>query len=354
MMKMPTTQADYEPVVIVDTTGLSKEEWLEYRRTGIGGSDAAAIYGESPFVTCRDLYYDKRKIVAAVDDEDNWVQKEIGHLLEDLVAKIFHVKTGYRIFKKSMMFRHPLYPFMIADVDYFVELPDGTIAILEIKTTNYNNQGQWWQYGKEVVPKHYEYQGRHYMCVMNLNRVYYCCLYGNSFDEVIIRHIDRDLSMESEMIALEDDFWLNHVTAEVAPPYTEDGGMVIESISRHYGAADREAPDVELNTNHIRSVTQFIELRDAKLELDRQGRVLKNQMDKVKGLIVDKMGKSCAASCDVGDVTYAVTYNPVKRPEISKDNLLRLQERLPEVYEEYVTVSEYRKFNVRLLEKEVA
>ena len=33
-----------------------------------------------------------------------------------------------------IMFRHPLYPFMLADVDFFVRMPDGTFAILECKT----------------------------------------------------------------------------------------------------------------------------------------------------------------------------------------------------------------------------
>lgn len=36
------------------------------------------------------------------------------------------------------------------------------------------------------------------MAVMNLNRVYFCCLYGNSEDDVIIRSIDRDLKYEGE------------------------------------------------------------------------------------------------------------------------------------------------------------
>ncbi len=56
------------------------------RRRGIGGSDAAAILGISPFATARDLYYDKLKIVPFDDSESNWVAKKMGHLLEDLVA----------------------------------------------------------------------------------------------------------------------------------------------------------------------------------------------------------------------------------------------------------------------------
>lgn len=49
----------YEPLVLVDTSALTEEQWLDYRRLGIGGSDAAAVLGISPFRTARDLYYDK-------------------------------------------------------------------------------------------------------------------------------------------------------------------------------------------------------------------------------------------------------------------------------------------------------
>ena len=38
---------NYSPEVVVDTTTLTEKEWLEYRRLGIGGSDVAAIMGQS-------------------------------------------------------------------------------------------------------------------------------------------------------------------------------------------------------------------------------------------------------------------------------------------------------------------
>ena len=172
----------YEPNILVDTSDLPRDEWLKYRRLGIGGSDAAAILGISPFRTARDLYYDKLNIVTA-DDEGNWVAMEMGNLLEPLVAKIFAKKTGLKVFQRKCMFQHPHYPWMLADLDYLVELPDGSIAILEIKTTNYNAKDNWWYNGKEIVPIYYESQGRHYMSVMNIDRVYFCCLYGNNEDE---------------------------------------------------------------------------------------------------------------------------------------------------------------------------
>ena len=48
-----------EPKVLVSTENLTEQEWLAYRRQGIGGSDVAAILGISPFRTARDLYDDK-------------------------------------------------------------------------------------------------------------------------------------------------------------------------------------------------------------------------------------------------------------------------------------------------------
>ena len=342
------------PVVIVETTDISEEEWLDYRRTGLGGSDVSAVMGVSPFTTARDLYYDKLKIVPAIDDEDNWVQKEVGHLLEGLVAKIFHVKTGYRIYQVKKMFRHPVYHFMIADVDFFVELPDGSIAILEIKTTNYNATDKWWHMGKEVVPLNYELQGRHYMAVMGANRVYYCCLYGNNENEVIIRYIDRDLDYESEMIALEEHFWVNHVQAQVPPTYTEDGTLVLDSVRRHHGCADPNVPEATLDEGCIDSVERYLELMELKEELDNRVKAVDYQMKQIKGKIADAMGQSCRASFEVNGEPFLVTYNPVYKSAIDKNGLNRLKERHPDIYDEYVTVSESRRFYLKRKERDAA
>ena len=196
---------DYEAEVFVDTEDLSREDWLACRRKGIGGSDAAAIMGMSPFCTKRDLYYDKRGIQAVMDEEeDNWVAKEVGHRLEDLVAEIFSRKTGLKVYPVRKMFRHPLYPFMLADVDFFIDFPDGSKGILECKTTNYNCQNKW---ANDSTPVNYEYQGRHYMAVMNINKVYFACLYGNNENEFIIRCMERDLDIEEDLIAEEEFFW---------------------------------------------------------------------------------------------------------------------------------------------------
>ena len=81
------------------------------------------------------------------------------------------------------------------------------------------------------------------MAVMDIDEVFYCCLYGNNEDEVIIRHIDRDRDYETELIALERDFWENHILTGMPPPYTEDGDLILNSVRRHFGPADPSAPE---------------------------------------------------------------------------------------------------------------
>lgn len=275
----------YQPLVLVDTAQLTRPKWLEYRRKGLGGSDAVAVLNISPFRTARDLYYDKLGIITA-DDQANWVALEVGNLLEPLVARIFAKKTGLNIYRRKCMFQHPHYPWMLANLDFLAELPDGTRVILEIKTTNYNAKDKWWYNGEEIVPVYYEAQGRHYMAVMNLkNRVYYCCLYGNNEDEVIIRRIDRDMDYELELIALEQNFWENRVLARRPPPYWEDNGdLILESLQRTLGPSNAAAPPVVFTKTQSARVSRFLELQEEKNLLDADAKAIEAEMKRLKAL----------------------------------------------------------------------
>ena len=336
---------NYKPEVVVDTENLSREDWLNYRRQGIGGSDCAAIMGVSPFCTKRDLYYDKRGIAPAIDEEEsNWVAKEVGHRLEDLVAEIFSKKTGFKVFPIRKMFRHPLYPFMLADVDFFIDFGDGTYGILECKTTNYNCQDKW---ANNSTPVNYEYQGRHYMAVMNINKVYFACLYGNNEDEFFIRYMERDLELEEDLIAEEEYFWNENVKMCVEPPYTEKADLVLESIRKHYGPADKDADQVKLNRKHLVGLEKYLELKEQKSKLDQESKKLEEQMKESYAEIVEEMGVSCTGVLKDGSTEYIVTYNPAYRTGIDKKGLEKLKAQHPDVYDDYVNTTESRRFSVK-------
>lgn len=345
---------EYAPQIVVKTEGLPREDWLEYRRLGIGGSDAAAVLGISPFQTGRDLYYDKLKIVSANDD-DNWVAKKAGTLLEPLVAEIFSYRTGLKVYRKPFMYQHPKYPWMLADLDYLVELPNGKIAILECKTTNPFGKENWWYNGCEIVPLNYEVQGRHYMSVMNIDRVYYCCYYTNTAEEAIIRHTDRDAAYEAELIFLEEDFWTNRVQAHVPPPYIEkDGELILQSIKHRFGPADLDAPPVMLNPSNAIPVLSYYDLRKKKAALSAEVKKLENEMSRAKAYIIEQMGSSCRANYTGADADYAVSYLPSYTTGIPKDKLERLKEVHPDIYNEYVVRSVTRRFTVKKIAAQAA
>jgi hypothetical protein len=56
----------------------------------------------------------------------------------------------------------------------------------------------------------------------------------------------------------------------------------------------------------------------------------------------------------VGGVPYLVTYNPVYKTGIGKNGLAKLKERHPDIYDEYVTVSESRRFYLKQKERDAA
>lgn len=338
----------YSPLVLAETENLSREQWLEYRRLGIGGSDVAAIFGISPFRTARDVYYDKLGIETVEGYEGNWVAMEMGNLLEGLVAEIFRRKTGFEVSPAKKMFQHPIHRFMLADVDRLITMPDSTRAILEIKTTNYNAKDLWWREGREIVPPYYETQGRHYMAVTDIDRVFFCCLYGNTEDEVIIREIRRDGAYEEEMIFLEQQFWENYVQKKVLPPYLEDGDVIMESIRRHCGPADKGLPAVLLKGQMASNLMRYLRPQEEKKDSERNTKKLEDDIQRLRAILAAEMGSSCTAVCDRDGKHYTVTYNPVRKPMVDKDSLARMKLLYPEIYEQFVTVSEFRKFYVKV------
>lgn len=303
------TALNYQPEVLVDTADLSREDWLDYRRLGIGGSDAAAIMGLSPFATIRDLYFDKIGVTPVIEEEEeNWVAKEVGHRLEDLVAMIFAKKTGLEVFPVRKMFRHPLYPFMLADVDYFIRFPDGSIGILECKTCNYNAKDKW---ADDGIPENYVLQVRHYLAVMNMNKAYIACLYGNNENEFIYRCLERDRMEEEELIDQEKYFWEEYVEKKIEPPYSGKPDLILASIRKYNGYADKSIPEISISSLESRSLEKYLKLSEEKSQLEKRKKEIEAEQRALSVPFVELLGQGCKAVIEDGSFRYQITYNPM-------------------------------------------
>ena len=335
----------YEPEKVVDISNLSREDWLGYRKQGIGGSDVAAIMGISPFATIRDLFYEKTGVQPLIEEEEsNWVAKAVGHRLEDLVAEIFSKKTGLEVFPVRIMFRHPQYPFMLADVDYFVRSPDGTYSILECKTCNYNAKSKW---DNEQIPANYELQVRHYLAVMNMDRAYIACLYGNNENEFVYRSIERDLIEEENIIEQEEYFWREYVMKNVEPPYTGKPDLILASIRRYSGYADKSIPEISISSLESRSLEKYLSLSEEKSQLEKRKKEIDAEQRALSVPFVEQLGQGCKAVLEDGVNRYHITYNPTRRTQIGKDDMEMLKHTHPAIYEKYTKTTESRIFRIK-------
>ena len=150
----------YTKIPVAD---MGREEWLELRKTGIGGSDAGAVCGLNPYSSPMKVYRDKTGGVAEELDNESVRQ---GHDLEEYVARRFTEATGLKVRRSNYMYRSTENPFMIADVDRLVV---GEDAGLECKTASACNADKW---KDGDIPLHYVMQCCHYMAVTG-KRIWY-------------------------------------------------------------------------------------------------------------------------------------------------------------------------------------
>ena len=321
---------NYEPEIFVpDITVLSNEEWLQYRRMGIGGSDAAAVCGVSPWKTARELYQEKAEGIFRDEPEKNWVALEIGKRLEELVVQIFMRRTGLKPYAVRKMFRHPFYPFMLADVDYFVKIGED-VYVVECKTSFSYRMDEW---ADGNVPLHYELQGRHYAAVTNTKGVIFLCLHGNSEDTFLMRRIDRNLRQEADLIEQEAYFWNEFVLEKQAPEYTEPSSLVINSLKKQLQV--REQKTVELSEDLASNILTYLKLKEKKAEADALSRNLENQIKEITAPIRSALDNAQTGKIVINGIPYQAGYTKRTTISIPKSGLEVIRLLHPEIYQEY-------------------
>lgn len=229
----------YSPIKLYDTTHVNatenREQWLAWRKSGIGGSESAAARGHGKFQSMLELYWDKVNPDYEIE-MNNWETLLYGQIMEPYARRMFSFLTGYQVVEDHFMYQHPIYPFMIADLDGEVILPNGKKAILECKAVNPKSVKK--QFGTKAdprIPYQYESQMRHYMCVKNVDVAYLIAIYGNTRNDVVIRKIYRDYAYEEVMIKEEAHFW-KYVEERTEPPYFEDQNpdLVLQALRRQH------------------------------------------------------------------------------------------------------------------------
>lgn len=303
---------------LVSILDLTKEEWLRYRKQGIGGSDAGAICGFNPYRTAMQVYYDKTS--DEIEDIDNEAMRQ-GRELEDYVAKRFAEETGKKVRRANAMFYDERNPFMLADVDRMIV---GENAGLECKTVSPFMAEHW---KDDKVPLSYQMQCYHYMSVCNADRWYVAALiYGREFK---VHTLERDEEIIANLIDLEKNFWENHVFKRVLPE--PDGSKLADSVIAEY---------FKETTSTVIPLQGF----DEKLKRREELVALMDKMESEKRQIEQELKMYMGDAEKAENQLFRVTWSAVISNRLDTK---ALQEQEPEIYQKYLKQTNSRRFTVK-------
>lgn len=305
----------------VSTIGMTREEWLQYRKRGIGGSDAAAVIGASRWKSPFSVYADK--IGLELPEPSSFVL-ELGNVLEQYVADRFVRESGMRVRKCNRTYTSKSYPFMMANIDRVIV---GDNAGLECKTTTRNNSADW---DSGDVPPEYYWQCMHYMVVLGYDHWYLAVLFRDTGEFRWFR-IDRDEEQISLLIQAELAFWFDHVCKRVPPP-TSGLKDETDALSALYPG--------ELSSPDVTDLTDITDLLAHRSRLCDQAK----QMDKLIESIDQQIKRRMETSQEGRAGATRIYWRPVTSRRV--DSKL-LAANYPEIYKAVAKPITSRRFEVK-------
>lgn len=303
----------------ISTLGMSEADWLEHRRSGIGGSDVAAILGLTKWRTPLQVWEDKKGISPPQEDNEAML---MGRMLEPIVAERWTQATGRVVQKDNKIRFHKDHDILLANIDrLIVSNDDGNgPGILEIKTTSSWAFKEW----QEQIPLHYYCQLMHYLNVTGYTWGEFGILVdGRNFERM---HIERDpefiAKMEQELL----DWWFKYMTNNQKPPMKDKEADFAKSLA---GSSIEASGPIVSVCNDLKVVKeQAKQIKYKQEELEAQ---IKEFMQDTENLIA-------------GDMMLATYKTQIQ----SRFNSKRFSKENPDLYEQYKEDQEQRRFTLKL------
>lgn len=299
----------------------TREQFLRDRKSGIGGSDVAAIMGLSKFRTAFDVWKDKTSDEITENKSDIL---ELASYLEEYTAQKYAKLTGHKVRKKNIELVHKEFPFLKGNIDREILLDsDRGLGILECKALSTFSFKRVKMYG---LPDDYVIQIQHYFLVGNGKYSWGAfAILNRDNGELLTFEVEPDLSLQKSIIDICVPFWNESVLKRIQPVEQIDT-VDTESvkISKFDGAISDLSGDETFNS--------LLEQRRENDELYKEAKLLRDDIDEQ---IKAHLGDIEAAE----GKTYRVFYKSSSRTAIDST---RLKKEKPELYKEYskTTVSE--------------
>lgn len=222
----------------------TRDEWLALRREDIASTEAAALFGLSPYATEFDLY--QRKTGALTDEIEETDRMTWGKRLQDAIALGVAEDLGIKVRRIGTYWRHNDEPHMGASFDFeIVDHPSGP-GIMEIKNVDFIVYRDEWQ--DDEAPPHIEVQMQHQLEVAGRDWGLIVAMVAGNTPKVI--HVARDKNMGAGIRDAIRKFWARvDEKRPPAPDFTKDA----DTIRALYRDASG-APMVAKGNNYLHSL----------------------------------------------------------------------------------------------------
>lgn len=310
-------------------TNLSKKEtdnhkkWLQLRKCGIGASEVASIIGVNKYKNQVDVYLEKTKDEVEINDNE---KMKIGRLMESSILLMFEKETGLKASLYESSEKHDKYDFLYATPDAL--LSDFSAGV-EIKT---GMDGDHW----DDVPEQYYAQCQISMEIFGVDTWHlYAILAGfNGFKR---KHfiIKRNNLYIKSLIKICSDFWNNNVLARTAPQ-----AKSIDDINKLF----TDSQQIRMTaTNEVNKLIE--EYKQLKVKMSSIEETLKPLQKKEKE-IKEKLALSMEDAEIITDNkdNEIIEFKIVNRSSIDSK---RLKLDHPDLYNDYIKKSTYRKLNIK-------
>lgn len=213
---------------IISTKDMSKQDWLDFRSNGIGGSEVGVVMGVSPYKSALELFYEKLNPVKELEENEamHW-----GKVLEDVVADHWQywqhgveepVKQMMKNFDEEKIIRrcrrmnayiiNPKYPFLFSSLDRVINKHCSSFGmseetamldegVLEIKTIS-GYVSKMWDTG---IPPSHVMQLQTYLLVTELSYGEMALLKDGRYMEVV--PFQQSETIHQMIVKKCSDFW---------------------------------------------------------------------------------------------------------------------------------------------------
>lgn len=309
---------------IFDAKGKTREEWLEVRRIGLGGSDMAAVLGYSKWRSPLDVWLDKTGRTEPETEENDFIH--FGNVLEPIVAQEFAERSGKKVRNNNYTLQSEEHPFLLANIDREIT---GEDAGLECKTASAFKAKEW---EGDAVPDDYYIQCQHYMAVTGKSSWWIACLCGGN--QFFYKEIPRNEDIIQTIIEQGRIFW--QMVQDDTMPAVDGSTACSEALKQMHPQGDGSI--VELEDTAKIYIEQFKQAKADEAEA-------KARKTEAQNALCDMLKKAEKGNCGEYTVSWS---NKAGRTSFDYKSLLKEHgEKLPWLETYLKTGSPTRSFSIK-------